>query len=346
MNKRILASILLSGVLLLSACSNDTTDVSASPDEVLEQGNDKLSIVATSFHEYDWVNQILGENNEIFEVTLLMDNGVDLHSYEPSVEDISIISSADLFIYNGGPSHDWVIDILEEPMNENLKAIEVMASLGDAVKAEVNVEGMQADSAHAHSHDHAEHEEEAHAEAMPHEDEHVWLSLNNAITICQIIEDEISSMDPENEKVYQQNVDNYIATLNELDESFKIAINESPRDTLVFADRFPFLYLMQDYDVNYYAAFQGCSAETEANFETIVFLSDKVNELDINNLLILENGLVELAETVNNNSEDKDSNILELDSIQSVSNEEIEAGITYYSIMESNLEILKTALGE
>ncbi len=161
-----------------------------------------------------------------------------------------------------------------------------------------------------------------------------------------MIEEEISKLDSENADMYQTNLNNYVKSLEELDSMFKDTIESAPRDTLVFADRFPFLYLMQDYDVHYYAAFQGCSAETEASFETIAFLTEKVNELDINTLLIIEDGLMSLAETVNNNSEDKDCQILELNSIQSVSNKELEENITYYSIMEENLEVLSKALSE
>ncbi len=389
MKKRNLTAILLFGAMILSACTSSANTSSATSSTTITQNpqdSDKLSIVATSFHEYDWVTNIIGDNNDTFDITLLMDNGVDLHSYEPNVEDISIISSADLFIYNGGASHGWVSGILAEPMNEDLQSIEVMASLGEAVKAEVTVEGMQSGS-HDHSHDesnthdhdesdshdhdesdshdhddsdthdhddsdthdHDESDSHDHDESdthEPHSDEHVWLSLNNAMTICEIIEEKISDMDPDNAAMYQANTDAYINSLKELDNFFRETIDTSPRDTLVFADRFPFLYLMQDYDIQYFAAFQGCSAETEANFETIAFLTEKVNELDVNNLLILENGLLELAQTINNSSEDKDSDILELDSMQSVSSEDIASGVTYYSIMESNLEILKTALGE
>ncbi len=356
MKKLTLLALTLSTAAILTACNTS----SAAPElEVTDTSNSKLSIVATSFHEYDWVNQIVGEDNDTFEVTLLMDTGVDLHSYEPSVEDISMITNADLYIFNGGLSQTWVYDLMEDDTN----VINVMSTLGDAVKNEVTVEGMQAGShahedehdhddhdhedEHAHDHDHA-HEEETHTDEAhaPHEDEHVWLSLNNAMDVCQVIADEVSKLDQENADVYAKNAETYISSLEELDASFETAIKEAPRDTLLFTDRFPFLYMMNDYEVEYFAAFQGCSAETEATFETIAFLSDKINELDINNLLIIDNGLVELANTVKNNSDNKDCEILTLHSMQSVSTEEISNGTSYYDIMSSNLETLKLALAE
>ncbi len=166
------------------------------------------------------------------------------------------------------------------------------------------------------------------------------------MTICEVIGEEISKLDPENATSYETNTASYVASLAALHEEYKTAITEADRDTLIFADRFPFLYMLSDYEVNYYAAFQGCSAETEASFETVTFLAEKVNELDVNNLLVLDNGLVDVATTVNNTSEDKDSSTLVLHSMQSVSQEDIAAGATYLNIMQENLQTLKTALAE
>ncbi len=284
---------------------------------------------------------------------------MDMHSYEPSVEDISIISSADLFIYNGGMSHDWVADLIAQPIYENLKTVNVMEILGDAVKNEVAVEGMQAgghshDEEETHADEHSHDDEEAHADEhshddeeaahTPHEDEHVWLSLNNAISICNILADEITALDPDNADGYKENTANYIGKLVELDASYKSALEQSEGDTLIFADRFPFLYMMQDYDVNYFAAFQGCSAETEANIETIAFLAEKVNEYETDYVLIIDNGLHDVAATVISNSEHTDAQTLVLNSMQSVNQEQLDAGATYYGYMQENLEILKQAL--
>ncbi len=353
MKKIFIISLLLSLALLLSSCAevpssespqSSQAQPSSEAGQEVEVEAEKFSIVASTFHEYDWVMQILGDNKDSFEVKLLLDSGSDMHSYEPSVQDITKIASADLLIYNGGNSHNWVTEVIAQPTNDNFRAVNIMENLGDAVHAEVAVEGMQLDSAHAHDHDH---EEDAHDhEEGGHDDEHVWLSLNNAMMICEIIGEELALIDSENAETYKTNADNYIKELSALNDEYVSAIEQAEKDTLIFADRFPFLYMMQDYDVNYYAAFQGCAAETEASFETIKFLSEKVNEYDVYNLLILDNGLIELATTVINSSENKDAMTLVLHSMQSVTREEIDAGASYLGYMQENLETLKTALSE
>ncbi len=357
MKKTTIFALTLIFALLLTACANPTAQTPQEPDDASQ---DTYSIVATAFHEYDWLMQILGAQQDRFSVTLLMDTGVDMHSYEPSVQDIATISSADLFIYNGGLSQEWVADVIAQPLNANLKTINIMERLGDAVQAEVTVEGMQAGGhAHAHAedaHDHAEdahepaedahdHAEDAHDHAA-HDDEHVWLSLHNAMTVCQIVADELASLDAQNADTYQANVQAYIATLAELDAAYQTAISEAARDTIVFADRFPFLYMMQDYELDYFAAFQGCSAETEASFDTVTFLSETVNALDINTLLIIDNGMEDLAHTINQSSRDQDSQTLVLHSMQSVAQADIDNGASYYGYMVENLETLKLALAQ
>ncbi len=374
MNKKLLGVGVLLSTLLLTACT--TSDTEPTQGQTSNDNDKKYDIVATSFHEYDWVKNVIGLDSN-FNVTLLMDTGVDMHSYEPSVEDITTIKNADLFIYNGGVSQNWVAEVIETPENENFESINVMEVLGDNVKDEVAVEGMQSEDSHDHDddtddhdhdddttdtddhdhdddttdtddHDHDDdtadtddHDETEHA---AHEDEHVWLSLENALVAVNEINDEVSEIDSENADTYNKNTDKYIDKLEELDENYENAVENANRDTVIFADRFPFLYMMQDYDINYYAAFQGCSAETEASFETITFLTEKVDELDINKLLIIDNGFKELATTINNSSEDKDCETLVLNSMQSVSKSNIDDGISYHDIMSNNLHVLKSAL--
>ncbi len=347
-----LGALILVAVMVLSGCSQESDNSS------------EYSIVVSTFHEYDWVMEVLGEERDSFEVTLITDSGDDLHSYAPTAADIATIGSADLFIYNGGHSHSWVADVIAEPTNENFRSLNVVESLGDAVKPEVAVDGMQIDSAeddHDHSeeahdheeddHDHSEethdHEEDDHGhseEANAHDDEHVWMSLHNAMTACEVLAEEIGALDAENADIYVENANAYIQTLSALDQDYKDVIAEAEKDTLIFADRFPFLYLMDDYDIEYFAAFQGCSTETEASFETVTFLAEKVNALDVDELLIMEGGLVELAETVNSSSDKQNCEILTLNSMQAVSQEDIDAGATYYKYMEENLEVIKKAL--
>ncbi len=378
MNKKLIIVCILVLTFALSACKkkvDDTQSTTMKKDE-------KINIVATSFHEYDWVSQIIKGQENKFSVTLLRDNGIDLHSYQPTVQDIALISTADMFIYNGGISDAWVEDIVDNTLNKSFVAFGIVDSLGDTIKMEVVVEGMQkTEHNHDHSeHDHAEHEGHDHADHEGHDhadheghdhveheghdhaehdhaehdeiqttghiDEHVWLSLKNAIEVCNLLEDEISKLDPSNKAIYEKNTQEYIKQLAELDKEYQDAVDSSSRQTLIFTDRFPFLYMMNDYGIDYYAAFQGCSAETEASFETISFLSKKVAEHKVNNILIMDNGLEKLATTVINNSKQKNVKPLVLDSLQSVKKSDIESGVTYLTIMQDNLDVLKQALAK
>ena len=220
----------------------------------------ELSIVTTIFPEYDWVMEILGENAPNVQVTMLLDNGVDLHSYQPNVKDMVTLSTCDLFLYVGGESDSWVDDALAGATNKNMIVINLLEVLGENAKEELPVEGME------HSHEEEEHHEEAHAEEdHEHEaelDEHVWLSLRNASLFCQAIRDALITLDPENEELYRANTEDYLEELSRLDGAFAAAVAEGSQDTLLFGDRFPFRYLTDDYGLQYYAAFSGCSAAT------------------------------------------------------------------------------------
>lgn len=316
-------------VLGLAACSGKTT----------QNGDKKLKIVTTIFPEYDWVKVILGDEIDNVELTMLLDNGVDLHSYQPTAEDILKISECDLFIYVGGESDAWVEDALKESQNENQRVINLMDVMGENAKEEEVVEGMQAKEEHeeAHSGEDAEEEEVEY-------DEHVWLSLRNAELECQEIEKQLSAIDPENQQVYEENLNSYLAKLQELDGKYQDTVNNSTMHTLLFADRFPFRYMVDDYGLDYYAAFVGCSAETEASFETITFLAGKIDELGLHTVLTIEKSDQKIARTVIENTKNKDQQILMMDSMQSTTSADVKNGTTYLSTMESNLEILKQAL--
>lgn len=466
-----------------------------------------LSIVCTTFPQYDWVRQILGDKADEVQLTLLLDNGVDLHNYQPTAQDIAAISTCDLFIYVGGESDQWVEKVLETAHNPNLKALSLVASV-DA-KEEEHVEGMQEDD-HGHSHDEsfalediqertladfagewqslhpmmvagaldaycqykadndddaattaqtyrekytaswacdadvvtidgdsiafryadgtirsaeykaagyhadvheddghisvsyqfetdsddapkfvvfsdhghepakAEHfhfyfgdegfqallESQTHSFFMPadftpeqildelmghgHEeaeyDEHVWLSLRNAQTLVAAIRDAFCELNPDAADAYKVNADAYIATLADMDARYQAVVDAAQRKTMLFADRFPFRYLADDYKLGYYAAFAGCSAETEASFETIAFLSGKLDELKLPVVLTIEGANHAIAQTVVANSQGKDQKIITMNSIQSVTARDVAAGASYMGFMEENLVALKDAL--
>ena len=303
---------------------------------------DKMSIVTTIFPEYDWVMNILGEKKDNADVTLLLDNGIDLHSYQPTPKDIVTISKCDLFIYVGGESDEWVDDALKQAINKDMKVINLMETLGDAVKEEEVIEGMEEED-HDHEegedHDH-DHEEEEEVEY----DEHVWLSLKNAEVIVKEIGKSLSVIDKENADYYNGNVTTYVNKLKDLDSRYDAAVKAGTKDTLLFADRFPFRYLVDDYNLKYYAAFVGCSAETEASFETIKFLANKVDELGLNVILKIESSDGGIANTVKDATTNKNQTIMTMDSLQSASTKEYKAGRNYLSVMEQNLTVLKDAV--
>ena len=479
--------------------------------ETGESDSNKLSVVTTIFPEYDWVREILGGKAESTDLTMLLDNGVDLHSYQPTADDIVKISDCDLFIYVGGESDEWVKNVLKNAVNKKMKVINLLEMLGDSVKTEEIVEGMQEDSHdHGHSHDEqltendiedrplsdfagawkslhpfllngdldkfcehrAEEDEDSSTtkdtywekykaswqcdaekisingdtitftyadgktvsaeytyagyqpkrndegkirsiryqfettsadapkyvqfndhghepgeaehfhiyfgndgfdalmsaktnpffvkdalsaedildELMGHDhgeekDEHVWLSLKNAQALCVTLADALCAIDPDNKNTYIANAAAYKDKLAALDADYKAAVDGAAHKTVLFGDRFPFRYLVDDYGLRYYAAFAGCSAETEASFETVSFLTKKVDELGLPCVLTIEGAQHRIAETIVQNTAGKNQKVLTMDSMQSTTSKDVANGATYLSVMEKNLSVLKEALG-
>lgn len=374
------SSLLLAGLFLCIVLSvgysvvkntsgKNTTRKNAESENTIEQnsiekGNsNKISIVCTTFPQYDWVKNILGEEAERFNVTLLLDNGVDMHSYQPAVKDIATAGSSNLFIYVGGESDTWVEDALKEAKNKDLKAINLMETLGNSVKEEEVVEGMQEErESLGHSHEKSSKEKQEQTQKESHEnsqeingqkeaadeepeyDEHIWLSIRNAEIMVKNIEKAIEQLDSDNAKVYQTNAENYIKKLDTLDKQYANTIQNAKYKAILFGDRFPFRYMADDYDLKYYAAFAGCSAETMAGFETVTFLAKKADELRLPVILTIENSDGRIAEAVKSNTTKKNQKILAMNSLQSVTKEQIADGITYLQVMQENLSVLSEAL--
>ena len=479
--------------------------------ETGESDSNKLSVVTTIFPEYDWVREILGGKAESTDLTMLLDNGVDLHSYQPTADDIVKISDCDLFIYVGGESDGWAESVLKNAANRKMKVINLLEMLGESVKTEEIVEGMQEDGHdHGHSHDEqltendiedrtlsdfagawkslhpfllngdldkfcehrAEEDEDSSTtkdtywekykaswqcdaekisingdtitftyadgktvsaeytyagyqpkrndegkirsvryqfettsadapkyvqfndhghepgeaehfhiyfgndgfdalmsgktnpffvkdalsvedildELMGHDhgeekDEHVWLSLKNAKTLVGAIADALQELDPDNKDTYAANASTYIEKLSALDGAYQSAVDGAASKTVLFGDRFPFRYLVDDYGLSYYAAFAGCSAESEASFETVSFLAKKVDELKLPCVLTIEGKNHKLAETIVQSTAGKNQKVLTMDSMQSMTSKDAANGATYLSVMEQNLSVLKEALG-
>lgn len=290
-----------------------------------QQNTTKLKIVATTFPQYDWIREIIGKDNTNVDLQLLMKNGGDLHSYQPTAGDIANIADANLFVYVGGESDEWVDDALKEKTNKDMKVVNMMQTLGDDIDEEE--EGLEKES---EDHDHEEIEY----------DEHVWLSLKRAQKIVKAIADELGELDSTNAKKYQENAEAYIAKLAALDKSYESTVNTVKNKTWIFADRMPFHYLAKDYGITTYAAFNGCSTETNASFNTIVSLAKYADELGIKHIMTIEGSDKKLAKAVIENTTDKNQDILTLNSLQSVSQSDIDKGLTYYGAMEENLKVL------
>ena len=498
-------SILLAAVMAvgcLAGCGQKNSNEQADNTD-----DGKLKVVTTIFPEYDWVKEIAGDEISNIDLTMLLDNGVDLHSYQPTSEDILKISDCDLFVYVSGESDSWVDDALKNATNKDMQVINLLDVLKDSIKTEESMPGMQAEEGHNHGYAHfedsdvqdrtlsdwdgdwqsvypylqdgvldevmekkaesgektaeeykeyyengyktdvsqitidaenntmcfvkngvaskatyeykgyqiydyesgsrgvryffeatsgdadapkyvqfsdhgiapgkAEHfhiyagndgfdalsEEmenwptyypadmsgkEIAEDMLEHEekeyDEHVWLSLKNAQTLCKAIAEALETADPEHKDVYAANVDSYLEKLSSLDGQYQDAVANASQKTLLFGDRFPFRYMVDDYGLKYYAAFAGCSAESEASFETISFLAKKVDELGLKNIMTIENSDQKIAKTIRDNTKDKNQEILSLDSMQSTTSEDVKNGTTYLYVMESNLDVLKKAM--
>lgn len=318
--------------------SGSSVTESSSVAESNSEETKKLSIVTTIFPAYDWVKQVVGDNKNV-EISFLIDKGVDLHSYQASAADIAKITDSDLFVYVGGDSDDWAEDIIKE--NPNLNYINMVDSIGEAALAEELVEGMQDEEEHDNESEEHANEEGEHEDGEEEIDEHVWLSIKNAETIVSAIEAKLAEIDPDNKAEYEKNANDYLAKLDELDKEYKDTLSSIQNKTIIVGDRFPFRYLVNEYGIKYYAAFKGCDAGSEASFETVKFLANKMDELNMTDIFIIDGSKGDLAKTIVENTKDKNAKVLVLDSMQSTKSSD---NASYLDIMKKNLEVLKEVL--
>ncbi len=361
--KRIKAIIGLCVLCLMAVTTGCNTTIA--------NADDKVTIVCTNFPLYDWTREILGDSSA--EVILLLDNGTDMHSFQPSAEELIQIADCDLLVHVGGESDVWLQDALEVNSNDTRVVVNLTEVLKADLKEETYTEGMQTEhthedgSVHAAGHTHeggsvqtaedditeetdqsiAHEGEHIDGEAGHHNavmDEHVWLSLRMAMKSCEAIEEALCQVLPDEAEAIRANSKAYYEKLATLDTMYAEAVNSAEQDTIIVADRFPFMYLMEDYGIEYYAAFPGCSTESEADFETVVFLAEKLKECETEVILITESGTDVLAKTVMENGNVAGKEVLVLHSQQVVYNSDVETGATYLGYMEANLEVLKQAL--
>lgn len=297
----------------------------------------RLHVVTTLFPYYDFARAIALERAE---VTLLLSPGREAHSFEPTPLDAVTISRADLFVYNGGEGEVWVDDMLSA-VGEDIGSVLCMMDCVDAREEEFS-EGMQGAHDHAHDdHDDHDHDHDTHDSDEIEYDEHIWTSPVNAMALCRAIADALAAADAENADFYRENAEAYCAQLAALDEELRTLRQSAARTTLIFADRFPLLYFCEEYDLDYRAAFHGCSSDTEPSLATLKFLIDKVREEEIPVIYTIDLSSRKVAEVV---SECTGARIERLWSMQTVSRADFDAGETYLSLMQRNIDALKAGL--
>lgn len=339
MFKGFVVKAFLAVTLLLAACGTKSETEGAAK---------KISVIAVTYPQYDWFKNVLGGHADAVDLKLLIKNGADLHSYQPSAQDIAAIAGADMVVYVGGESDEWIEKALAATPKEGRVQINLMEALGDRVKEEEVVEGME------HHHEHAKATEPAEATSEHHHhdeeeevenDEHIWLSLKNAEILVKALAESIAKLDTAHAAEYHMNAALYIAKISALDAQYRAAMENATLKTILFGDRFPFRYLVDDYGIKYYAAFVGCSAESEASFETITFLAGKMDSLALPAIFTIDGSDGKIARAILDASKNsKNAEVLMLNSMQSVKDEQIKAGTDYLSIMRDNLEVLKKAI--
>ena len=335
MKKRRVRDFLLAGSLILgmmlTGCgmSGQQTEQNGEKEQNKVE-NEKISVVATIFPQYDFVRQIAGENVEL---KMLLKPGEETHSYEPTPQDIIAIQNSDLFIYVGGENDAWVEDILESMPDNGRKTLKLVDCV-DTVEEE-HVEGMKED--------HEEHEEHGQEDMHSvHEiDEHVWTSPVNAIKIVEQIKEELCEIDSKNASDYEENAEAYVSQLKKLDQEFQDVVDHSKRKLMIFGDRFPFRYFAEAYDLDYYAAFSGCASDTEPSAATMAFLINKVQDENIKTVLKMELSNENIAKAI---AEATNADVKEFYSCHNLTAEQFADGETYLSLMEKNVETLREVL--
>ena len=353
MFKGFVVKAFLAVTLLLAACGTKSETEGAAK---------KISVIAVTYPQYDWLKNVLGERADAVDLKLLIKNGADLHSYQPSAQDIATIAGANMVVYVGGESDEWIEKALAATPKEGRIEVNMMKVLGDRVKEEEVVEGMEHHHEHGEEAEGPEHEHHEHAKATePAEatsehhhhdeeeevenDEHIWLSLKNAEMLVKALAETIAKLDTAHATEYHMNAALYIAKISALDAQYRATMENATLKTILFGDRFPFRYLVDDYGIKYYAAFVGCSAESEASFETITFLAGKMDSLALPTIFTIDGSDGKIARAILDASKkSKNAEVLMLNSMQSVKDEQIKAGADYLSIMRDNLEVLRKAI--
>ena len=311
--------IIFTTAFSLASCSSDKGSV--------KKDSSKISVVTTIFPYYDFTRSIAGDKADI---KLLLSPGSEPHSYEPSPSDIVAIENCDIFIYNGGESDEWVESVLESIDNKNMKVMRMMDYVDLLYEQSVDH--------NEHNHEHEEHAEHEHGKEY---DEHIWTSIRNAEKLTDAIYDKLSACDFANKEIYAKNTDIYLSKLQTLDSEISEIVSNAKRKTVVFGDRFPFLYFVTDYSLEYECAFPGCSSETEPSISTVTHMIDFTRNNQVPVVFYLEFSNGKVAKLI---SEDSGAKTMRFSSCHNVTKDEFADGSSYISLMEQNANALKEAL--
>ncbi len=327
-NKLLSISLAVLMAAVLSACGNTANNTEVAAKTTAPSDSHRLSIVVTNFPEYDFAHQIVQDNAD---VTMLLKPGAESHTYDPTPEDIITIQNSDMFVYVGGDSDEWVDDVLSSMDQTHMNIFRLM----DAVETvpEELVEGMEEEAEEEEAAEDGEEEVEL--------DEHVWTSPVNAMTIVRKMSETLEDLDPDNKDVYEKNASNYISELSDLDKEFQDIVSNAKRKEIIVGDRFPFRYFCDEYGLSYYAAFPGCSTDTQASAKTVAFLIDKVKNDEIPIVFHIELSNEEMCSSI---AEATGAKSELLNAVHNVSDEDFKNGVTYVSLMQHNVEVLKEAL--
>ncbi len=319
-NKKSILMIVISVLMMILFVACDKNDEKTT---TANNQSKKINVVTTIFPIYDFVRQIAGDQVNL---TMLLPPGAESHSYEPTPQDIIKIHNSNLFLYVGGDSDAWVNSILKSTNKDKMNIMTLMDCV--TTVEEESVEGMQA-------------EEDEEKGADPELDEHVWTSPKNAILIVKKITNQLCKIDSSHSKVYKSNSDAFIQKLTKLDQEIKYVVDHSHRKEIIVGDRFPFRYFVDAYGLKYYAAFPGCSTDTEPSAATVSFLIDKVKEDKIPVIFHIELSNEQMCDSISKATGAKKEL---LNAVHNVTKDDFKAGVTYLDLMERNVKILKEAL--
>lgn len=312
--------------------------------------NEKLNIVVTNFSTYDFVRQIAKDNVNL---TFLLGPGIDEHSYEPTAADLIKIQEADLFIYIGGNMEEWATRVIH---SLNIEKNKIMC-ISDYIekKDEIEIDGAEDNEHNIENETNVYNKTNAYNEygsGIKHEsnnylhtegsfEEHIWTSTKNAIKMIETIKEKIIQLDSENKEKYEENADKYILEINNLEEKIQKIVDNKVRDRLVFGDKMPMQYFIEQFGLKVTAAFSGCSSDSEPSSATIAYLISKVKEENIPVILYIELNNGRVAKII---ADETGTETMQIQSLHNVSKDDFKNGETYVSLMTRNLEVLKKAL--